>query len=390
MKKPPKQFEGLNITFQVTEDCNLDCSYCYELHKKPGILPLEYARKFIEMLVDEPNIVGYDEKDPMLIQARNGAVLDFIGGDALMVPKLCDDILKYFQFYTGIQKHKWFNNWRANISTNGTLFGNSQVQDFMYKYQKTLSVGVSIDGCPELHDKNRVFKNGKGSFDTIMKYWDWYKEWAKGANIALSTKATLSRESIPYMYDSIKFLHEEMNIVDINMNFIFEDMSMAERDYALLDEQLEQIVGYILEHRNDLYFSMLSEIFGIGHPLKQEQLDKGWCGSGAMPCLGISGKIYPCFRFTPINMQDPSLDFYVGDIFNGWTHKERFNIIRDQTRRKISCDECLSCPIESKCSWCIASAYAEEGNFYRQTNLCEINKITHKWAVEYWRRYNES
>jgi uncharacterized protein len=185
---------------------------------------------------------------------------------------------------------------------------------------------------------------------------------------------------------SIKFLHEELRFSHININFIFEDMGLTQADLLALDKEMEKAINYILEHRKDLYVSMFDKGFGIGEPMKD--FDKGWCGSGAMPCLSINGKIYPCFRFSPNTMHSRKLDFYVGDIWRGFTHKERFGIVRQQTREKISPQKCKECAVESSCAWCIGGAFAEKGEFYRQTNICEIHKLQNKWARKYWGEYD--
>jgi uncharacterized protein len=384
MIPPIDQYQGLNITFQVTEDCNLRCKYCYEVDKKPGTLPLDYAQKFIDVILAEPDPINALNTDSAWL-LKQGLIMDFIGGDALMVPELCDKILTYFQFNAAILQHRWAYRWRASISTNGTLFGEPKVQDFLMKYKGNLSIGVSIDGCPEIHDRNRIFKDGSGTIKEIMKWWDWYIGYM-GIHQA-STKATCNKDSIPYLYKSIKFLHEELGLRQININFIFEDMQLTDKDLQLLDQEMEKTIYYILDHRHDLHVNMFDKAFGIGEPMKDP--GKGWCGAGSMPCLSINGKIYPCFRFTPNTMHSRNLDFSVGDIWTGLTRKENFEIVRKQTRDKISPQKCKECSVESNCAWCIGGAFAEKGEFYRQTNICEIHKMQSKWAEKYWDEYNK-
>jgi uncharacterized protein len=380
-----KLYNGLNITFQVTEDCNLRCKYCYEIDKKPGDLPFEYAQRFIDILLADPDpINAKGTKEEYLL--NEGLVLDFIGGDALMVPELVDKILNYFQCCAIELNHRWAFRWRASLSTNGTLFGNPQVRDFMLKYKGNVSIGVSVDGCPEVHDKNRIYKDGCGTMTDILKWFDWYKEWC-GDLSEITTKATCNKDMIPYLMKSIKYLHEDMGFQQISMNFIFEDMRLTEADLEQLDEEMEKSIYYILDHRKDLHVTMFDKGFGIGEPLKDP--DKGWCGSGSMPCLSINGKIYPCFRFSPNTMHSRKLDFYVGDVWNGLNHKERFEIVRQQTRKKISPEKCLECPVESACAWCIGGAFAEKGEFYRQTNICEVHKLQSKWSRRYWEEYDK-
>jgi uncharacterized protein len=41
-----------NITFQVTDDCNLCCSYCYQINKGKHKMPFDIAKRFIDMLLD--------------------------------------------------------------------------------------------------------------------------------------------------------------------------------------------------------------------------------------------------------------------------------------------------------------------------------------------------
>lgn len=253
------------------------------------------------------------------------------------------------------------------------------------KYKDNISIGVSIDGCPEIHDKNRIFADGRGTMKEIMKYWDWYLDW-HGCETA-ATKATCNKDTIPYLYKSIKFLHEEMGLKHININFIFEDMKLTEDDLKELDKQMEKSVEYIFEHRDDIHVSMFDRGFGIGEPMKDP--DKGWCGSGSMPCLSINGKIYPCFRFSPNTMHSRDLDFSVGDVWTGFSRKENFAIVREQTRKKISPQKCFDCPVESSCAWCIGGAFAEKGEFYRQVNICEIKKLQDKWSRKYWEWYDK-
>lgn len=370
-------YEGMEVTFNITEDCNLRCAYCYELDKTPRDLPIEYARGFIDVLLNDPDPIGVLGTDDEWM-LKKGLCLDFIGGDALMRPKLCRSILEYWMFASEMRGHHWAHRWRVSISTNGTLFGESEVQNFLVEFRKNISLGVSVDGCPEVHNLNR-----SNSMSAILKHWGWYMQYCSTTGIVPTTKSTLNRVSIPYLYKSLKFLHEELGLRYINQNFIFEPMGETEDDIAELDRQMEKCVAYVLDHRDDLYWGMLESSFQCG----TGDLDKGWCGAGAMPALGINGKIYPCFRFLPHTMRDRTLDFYVGDVWNGFTHKERFQIVRNQHRSKISSQTCLDCKWEKGCAWCIGGAYSEKGQFYRPMNICGVHKVQAKWTEEYWRQY---
>jgi uncharacterized protein len=373
---------------------------CYEINKKHKVLPLEYARKFIDIVLSDPDPVGVTgTKDEWFLD--RGLILDFIGGDSFMHTDIMDEILSYFIYAVNIMTpiHKWANNWRASISTNGTLFGRKEVRDFIKKYNKVLSLGISIDGCPAIHDKNRIFaERGPGgeeigSMGEIVKWWPWLKEnYPWYCNV---TKATCSRESIPYLFESLQFMHEKLGITYINQNFIMEPNGCTEEDYLLLEGQLNKCTEYVFNHRDGMFWSMIDERFI--RRLSDENnadynLNTNWCGSGAMPALGINGKIYPCFRWLPHTQEDQvkSEEFCVGDIWGGITKKENFRKIREATRKKISPPECLACEYESACAYCIAGCYSEYGCLKRTTHICEITKLQAKAADKYWKRVDEA
>ena len=76
-----------NITFIVTEDCNLRCKYCYITHKAKGKkLALQTAKKFIDYLLNDNKI-----------HRCQSIILDFIGGEPLLEAELIEDICDYFK-----------------------------------------------------------------------------------------------------------------------------------------------------------------------------------------------------------------------------------------------------------------------------------------------------
>ena len=38
------------FTFQITEDCNLRCSYCYQINKSPNKMTLEMGKKIVDCI----------------------------------------------------------------------------------------------------------------------------------------------------------------------------------------------------------------------------------------------------------------------------------------------------------------------------------------------------
>jgi hypothetical protein len=70
---------------------------CYEINKKHRIMPLEYAKKFIDIILTDPDPIACTGTDDHWIIER-GLILDFIGGDSFMHIDLVDKILSYYVY----------------------------------------------------------------------------------------------------------------------------------------------------------------------------------------------------------------------------------------------------------------------------------------------------
>lgn len=394
MIHPADSFKGLNITINTTEDCNLRCKYCYETCKAPKTIDLDKCIKFIDIILDDPDpclLLGTDKDF-----AYDGYIFDFIGGDSLMNVDILDKIMSYITTKMTLREEQPINGYRFSLSSNGTLFELPKVREFCEKWHENLSLGVSIDGCPEIHDLNRIYPDGRGSMETILKWWPWYQQTFPFDS--KQTKSTCAKNSISYLYDSLRFMYEVLGIIYINQNFIMEDMGLEESDLLEFDKQMEKCIPYVLDHRKDFYWSLIDRKYAISKatPAAIEESKttfktQGWCGSGSMPALSIDGNIYPCFRWLPHTQNGQVGVMCVGNVNDGLTHKENFKQVSDCAIR-CNCTKdpkCLECPLEHVCSYCIGGCYAMFGEFRRATYICEITKRQSKWAEVYWDEYDK-
>lgn len=387
--------EGLHATINTTEDCNLRCKYCYEINKKPKSIDFEYCKKFIDDLIndDDPCGANIDDSDYFKNLPKDGIIIDFIGGDALIDVKLLDKVINYFIMKvntTDTQNARyWRNKYRFSISSNGTLF-TDEVKRFCEKWQKILSIEVSIDGCPEIHDMNRVFPDGTGSMSKILEDWKWYKK--TFPYDSRTTKATMSKNTIPYLYESLKFMHEDLGLVYISQNFIMENAYLTEEDLHMFEDQMKLCVQYVLEHQDNLYYRPFDNVEFAAHKLSEGDFfyKAGHCGSGSMPCLGIDGNYYPCFRWLPHTQSSYQSPIMVGNVKDGFNNKQGFVDVRHGAYRcNCSEEKCKNCKYESACSYCIAGCYSEFGCFKRATYICDITKIQCKYAKIYWNEFTK-
>jgi uncharacterized protein len=97
-----------------------------------------------------------------------------------------------------------------NIQTNGTLFTNEFCN--LFKNYK-VDIGISLDGPKFLHDSNRVYRNGNGSFDVIMKGINLLKEY----QIPFHSICVLTENSLNYPNEILEYF-EEIGVIMLGFN----------------------------------------------------------------------------------------------------------------------------------------------------------------------------
>ena len=150
----------LNVTICVTEECNLECTYCYMVGKNNfKKMTFETAKKIVDFIVN----------DPYCNSLSDNLLIDFIGGEPLLEMELIDKISDYICLLLYSKKHKWFNNLQFSFSTNGTLYDSKIMENYLKKHRYHAGFGFSIDGTKEKHDLTRITRDGKGSYDKVIK-----------------------------------------------------------------------------------------------------------------------------------------------------------------------------------------------------------------------------
>jgi uncharacterized protein len=358
------------VTFIVTEDCQLRCKYCYlPDKKKTRRMNFEIARATIDHLLRNRE------------QFNEGSVIwDFIGGEPFLEIDLIDRISDYAKLKMYETDHPWFNNYRFSFSTNGLLYGKDKVQRYIAKNRRHISIGFSIDGTKRKHDSQRVFPNGRGSYDAVVKNIPlWLAQFPDA-----STKATISHDDIPFIKESVAHLFS-LGIRVVNMNVVNEDV-WQDGDDKLFEKQLMELADYIVDH--DLARDYTCSLFTrfIGRPLSPED-DRNWCGAGKMLAVDGDGIFYPCVRFAPYALTH-QLGRAIGNCYDG-IDRNKLRPFLAMTRRSQSSEECLDCEVASGCSWCSGCNYdmADQATIYqRATFLCKMHKARVRANRYYWKK----
>ena len=370
------------VTFQVTENCNLACTYCYQINKSTKVMSFDIAKKFVDLLIAD----SYKDDTYFSINKTRGIICEFIGGEPLLEIELMDKIIDYFRGKLIELKHPWIPYFRVSMISNGVLYKTKEFQEFLNKNKGILSFGISLDGCKRLHDACRIFPDGSGSYDLAVEgCLDYLK-----INPDMGTKMTFAPENIEYAYEAALNLIN-LGYKTIHCNPIYEDKWTDEHP-KIYYEQLKKIADYLLD--NDLYDHIFFRPFEytVGKTIDLSMDNKNYCGStGHMLACDYKGNIYPCVRFMKSSLGEDVTPFKIGDVYNGINvvpqDKERVNLLDSITLTSQSDNECINCKIASGCGWCTAYNYQVTGTPNKRVkSICGMHKARVLANVYYWNK----
>lgn len=177
------------MTKPIGPICNLDCKYCFYLekeklygHGEKWKMSDEVLEQYIRQYIEQQDV-------PEINFAWQGGEPTLLGAD-------------YFRKVVELQKKYANGKQIANaLQTNGTLLDDDWCE--LFAREKFL-IGLSIDGPRVLHDKYRVDKQQKGSFDDVVRG----LELLKKHQVEFNTLTVVNRANSQKPTDVYRFLKQ--------------------------------------------------------------------------------------------------------------------------------------------------------------------------------------
>jgi len=286
---PLAPFPLTTMVLNVTNQCNLACTYCYEYGedkivdtengRQPKFMSEETARQSVEFALKESG-------------ANKLAHITFFGGETL----LNFPVLKKTISYARRRAAEVGKEVDFSLTTNATLL-KPEIIEFLA--DERVGVTISIDGPREVQDKFRVFHNGTGSYDVVAPK---IKELIKrhrsrpiGARVTLTAGAM----DVTRIY---RHLTEEMGFWEVGFAPV---TTSPERGHAISDGGYDRMLG---QFRDLAYEFLEASVENRHHGFSNvketlEELHKGVskafpCGAG-LGLLGVAtdGEVALCHRF---------------------------------------------------------------------------------------------
>jgi uncharacterized protein len=270
------------LSLAAAQACNLGCAYCYAREGSfggaPKSMPIETVKASVDLL---------------LANKRRGerANLAFMGGE----PLVNRHVLRATTLYAANAAAQLGVKLGFSITTNGTRLDESDAEFFeAYGF----AVTISLDGPPELHDRLRPFKGGRGSFERIRRAIAPLLARQRHAQVSARVTVTPQHDDLPATLDA--FIDMGFHSVGFSPMLNSPD-GREEMSRADLARMLEGMVacGLAFERR-----TVAGERYPFANILQAlREIRRGThrpypCGAGA-GYLGVSaeGDLFACHRF---------------------------------------------------------------------------------------------
>jgi uncharacterized protein len=184
------------VLVKLASRCNINCTYCYwfrdpEVYNKPPVLTLEAEDQFCARL--EQHIRKYELDQFLLV---------FHGGEPLLFPKYrfrnLQNKLADVERRTGCRIER-------GVTTNAILIDEEWTSLFK---AHDVNVTVSLDGPPEINDKQRVDFKGRGTLAATLRGLDCLR--AAGIEpglISVCNPSTDPKRIVAYIVEELGILH---------------------------------------------------------------------------------------------------------------------------------------------------------------------------------------
>lgn len=333
------------MLLQVTRACNFKCRYCafsddtnLERCHQNKRMTWEIAKTAVDFLYKNS---FYSKK----------VQIGFYGGEPLLEKELIKKIVTY--------ANHLFNNKEINyvMTTNLSLLSD----DFIDVIENNpFKIAISLDGPPELHNKNRRFAcNGEGTFDLIVNKLNKLKKGVSDLS-KISISAVIDPEEEYDRY--INYFENSDLLKDISIETDFIDSSRLTHNIIVPKEKdikhklikLKQYLKIILnggniniKNPNECEMDIINSCYDFQqkNPLKYKEHHQGPCVPGVRKLfVSIEGNFLPCEK-----VSEASNCMKIGNIYDGFNFERMEKILNIG---KLTEEECIHCTSIRHCKMC--------------------------------------
>lgn len=369
----PKPYVQI-VYFVVTENCNLDCSYCFIENKmdhiivREKVMTNERAKQGLDFFcrLIQQDIAQFDDEKNIIIY----------GGEPLTNFKVIEYLLGLIKAYKA--EGKLPDKTNVSIISNGTLMTH-EIANILN--ENNVSVAVSLDGATGCANSCRKFHDGSDAFDRITQ------------GIQTVTKAGCSCGlSVTLTEETIKSLDQIEEMVDCyHVNSLGFNILMTDETFQVTPDYNEKAADFIIRafeifRQKGIYEDRIMRKVKSFTSSKIYLYDCGALG-GNQIVIAPDGQVGICHGYLH------SREYFPTTIYD-----DAFNPINDQVflewnkRTPINMPRCMSCEALGICGGgCPQNAENNGANhsiWDLDERFCVHAKKTLEWLI--WDLYSKT
>ena len=206
--------QTLTAWLHVTNECNLRCDYCY-INKTPDAMDVTRGRQAVDAVVRSALAHGFRR-----------IKLKYAGGEATLNIPLVVTVHQYARECA--TKHGLTLD--GVVLSNGVALGSRVIRQIR---DSELRLMISLDGIGDLHDAQRRFVNGRGSFAHVARTLDRLA----GYGVTPSISITVSRRNLAGLPATVEYALDRG--LPFALNFYREnDCSASAADLSFQDDEI--------------------------------------------------------------------------------------------------------------------------------------------------------
>lgn len=356
-----------NGCLNLTDNCNLKCKYCF-VEQNPHYMDLQTAKDAVTFFMNNRK----KRLEKGLIDYGPCRITLFGGEPTLMWDEIIVPLVEWAPT----------NEVNFNITTNGTLLNEEKIK---WLKEHNIPILLSIDGCKFTQDYNRPCKNGKSSFDMVLK------------NIPIILKyfpyttfrATIYEDTVEHTFENYCFA-EYCGFKQIYMTPDSRKTKWAPEKLQILKEQIQMIGTKIYNdfqnNRNMIKFNPFINIYKsiIARDIRlilNKKLDLTAsrnierCGLGTyFGSIGYNGNIYACQEQDSLGENNK---FFIGNIYTGINTEKHLSLLKEfsqdgikqECENKEICNE--NCILRDCCHYfaCPSASQSNFNNFFIDSEI---------------------
>jgi len=339
-----------HLVLNITESCNLNCTYCIYSGAYPGrrtrsnkVMSWDTAKKAIDLLARGSKSLS------------DSSILGFYGGEPLLRFNFIRDCVDYANLELGNSPHLF------SITTNGTML-NEDIIDYLVTNKFIIT--ISIDGPKYIHDKNRRSIDDEGTFDKIIENIEtlrdrcgesYFKDYVNLSSV-LSPPYNLqllneffSKFLASIRLSTIEYTSELYKDVSIHEDIGWDPLAKIMKNFCLNQDTEKDFRSAGIGVPYELFSRELRRIHNrvLDQPINHVQSVLGLCQPGkGRAFVSCDGNIYLCERV------EGNENMLIGTVEDGIEPNKVIKIINNVSNLDFS--RCKSCWVMKFCNLCFA------------------------------------